>query len=74
MIQRRERLRHAFKSGYAFGVCGECVRQDLDRDLATRRRVGRSVHLSHPALANLRGDFVDAEAGTGAKANVGVSE
>jgi hypothetical protein len=30
--------------------------------------------LSHPALANLRGDFVDAEAGTGAKANVGVSE
>ena len=35
MIQRRERLRLAFEPRQAFGVRGERVRQDLDRDLAT---------------------------------------
>ncbi len=38
MIQRRERLRLAFEPCQAFGVSGERVRQDLDRDLAAKRR------------------------------------
>ena len=64
-IQGRERLRLAFKSRQAFRVRGECVRQDLDRDLTTKRRVRGSVDLSHPPFADRRGNFIDAEMGTG---------
>ena len=45
MIQRRERLRLALEPRQAVGVRGERVRQDLDRDLATERRVRRPIHL-----------------------------
>ena len=65
MIQRRERLRLALEPRQAFGVGGERVRQDLDRDLAAERRVRRPIHLAHPAFADRRGDFVGAEPGAG---------
>ena len=65
MIQRREGLRFALEPREAFGIGGERVRQDLDRDLTTQRRVRRSVHLPHAALADRRDDFVDAEARAG---------
>ena len=61
MIQRGERLRLALKSGQAIRVRGEGVRQHFDRDLATEARIGGAVDRTHPALANLRGDLVDAE-------------
>ena len=67
MIQRRERLRLALEPRHAFGVGGERVRQDLDRDLAAERRVRRPVDLPHAALTDQRGDFVDAEAGAGSE-------
>lgn len=67
MIQGRERLRLSLEPRQAVGVRRERGRQDLDRDLAAERRVGRSVDLPHPAFADRRGDFVDAEAGTGDK-------
>ena len=35
------------------------------RDLAIQLRVARAIHLPHAAFADLRGDFVDAEAGAG---------
>ena len=43
MIERRERLRLAFRTVRDDGVRGERVRQDLDRDLAAQRRVRRPV-------------------------------
>ena len=67
MIQRRERLRFALEPRQALGVSGERVRQDLDRDLAIQLRVRRPIHLPHAAFADLRGDFVDAEAGAGSE-------
>ena len=67
MVQRRERLRLALEPRQAFGVGGERVRQDLDRDLAAERRVRRPIHLPHAAFADLRGDFVDAETGAGSE-------
>ena len=53
MIQRRERLRLALEPRQAFGVRGERVRQDLDRDLAAQRRVRRPIDLPHAAFADL---------------------
>ena len=67
MIQRRERLRLALEPRQALGVRGERVGQDLDRDLAAERRVRRPIDLPHPAFADLRGDFVDAEARAGSE-------
>jgi hypothetical protein len=45
-------------------VCRERGRQNLDRDLTLQLRVGRPIHLAHPAFADLRGDVVNADAGT----------
>ena len=73
MIQRRQRLRLALEPRHAFGISGECVGQDLDRDLATEVRVCRPIHLAHPALAKGGSDFVDAEAGAWGKCHVDVS-
>ena len=39
-------------------------RQDLDRDLTLQLGIGGPIHLSHPAFADLLGDFVDADSGT----------
>ena len=67
MIQRGERLRFALETRQAIRVRGERVRQHLDRDLAAEAGVGGAVHLAHAAFADLRGDFVDAEAGAGSE-------
>ncbi len=47
------------------GISGEGVGQDLERDVAIELRVAGPIHLSHAAFADLRGDFVDAEARAG---------
>jgi hypothetical protein len=39
-------------------VCGERLRQDLDRHFALERGVPRPVHLAHPARAKRREDLV----------------
>jgi hypothetical protein len=41
-------------------VLGEGGGQHLDRHLAVELGVGHPVHLAHPALAQLGGDFVGA--------------
>src|SRR5258708_6740903 len=67
MVQGRERFRFALKPVQAVGVRGECIRQDLDRDLTSEGGVRRPVHLPHAAFADRRGNFVDAEARAGAE-------
>ena len=49
------------------GIAGERVGQDLQRDVAIELRVAGPIHLPHAAFADLRGDFVDAEAGAGSE-------
>ena len=67
MIQRRERLRFAREPREAIGIVREGVGQDLDRDVAIQLRVARAIHLAHAAVADRRGDFVDAETGAGSE-------
>ena len=47
------------------GSAASAVGEDLDRDGAIETRVSAFVHLAHAARADLRGNFVDAEARTG---------
>ena len=49
MVQRGEHLRLALEAGEAFGIVGERLGQDFDRDVAIELRVARPIHLSHPA-------------------------
>ena len=48
--------------------------QDHDRHRAVEPRVARAIHLAHAAGADLRGDFVDAEAGAGGEEEVEVRD
>ncbi len=52
MVQRRERLRFALKPGEAIGVLRERVGQNLQRDLASERRVAGAIDLAHAAGPN----------------------
>jgi hypothetical protein len=70
MIQRREHFRLALKPREAIGLGSDRRRQDLDRDLAFQPGVGRTKHLPHPALANLRGDVIHAETRAGSEGQV----
>ncbi len=44
------------------GITGEGVGKDLQSHITIELRVVGPVYLSHPSFADLRGDFVDAEA------------
>ena len=63
MIQRGEDFRFALETREPIGISGERRRQNLDRNLAFQLGIGGPIHLPHPAFADLRGHFVDAEAG-----------
>ena len=52
MIQGRERLGLALEPRQALEISGERVGKDLDRDLATERRVRRPVDLPHAPFAD----------------------
>jgi hypothetical protein len=62
MVERRERPRFALEAGEAFGIGGECLRQDLQRDVANELRIAAALHLAHAAGAEGRTDFIGAEA------------
>ena len=65
MVQRGEDLRFALEARQPIGVGCERRGEDLDRDLTLQLRVRRAIDLPHSTHAELRGDFVDAEAGAG---------
>ena len=71
VLELGEDLRLALEPREAFGVLGEGLGQDLDRDLALQLRVGRAVDDTHPALAERGGDLVGSEAGAGDEAHDG---
>ena len=61
VVELREELRFALEAREALLVGSERRRQHLDRHLALELRVGRALHLPHPALAQLGGDLVGAQ-------------
>src|SRR5450830_333158 len=65
MIQGREDVRLALKSGEAIRVAGKGVGEDLQRDVAAKLRIARAIHLPHAAAPKGREDLVRAEAGAG---------
>ena len=62
MVERGEHLRFALEPGESFGVAGEGVRQDLDRDVAIQLGIARAIHLAHAAGPHGGEDLVRAEA------------
>ena len=60
----------ALEAGVALGVRSEVLGQGFERDLTAELRVGGAPHLPHPAFAELCGDLVEAEAGTGTEGHV----
>src|SRR5689334_15476697 len=64
MIQRRSGLCLLHKALHSIRV-SSISRQNLQRNFAIELRVLRQIHLAHPALANLRTDFITAESGAG---------
>jgi len=61
MIQSSSGFRFLNKSPHAIVTLRENTRKNLQRNLAIELGVFRQIHLAHPALANLRADFVAAE-------------
>ncbi len=73
VVQRGEDFGFALKTREPIVVSGQRGRQDLEGDLTLQLRIGGPIHLPHPAFADLRNDFVDAEASVGGKCQVDVS-
>jgi hypothetical protein len=46
-------------------IAGDLTRQNLDRDRPLEARIACFVDLTHPARADLGGQFIRAEAGPG---------
>ena len=67
VIERREDFRFALEPREPIGIGGERWRQDLYRDLTLQLGIGGPIHLPHPTFADLRGDFIDAEACAGSQ-------
>src|SRR5262245_22722025 len=61
MVQRGECAGLALKASQAFGVMCERLRQDLDRDVAIKLRVARTINLTHAARADQGANFIGAE-------------
>src|SRR5262245_38486021 len=68
MVQRGEHFRFALKPREPIGIRRKRRREDLDRDLTFQSGVGGAIHLPHAALADLRGDVVDAKTFAGDEA------
>ena len=60
MIQRCQHLGFAFESREPIRILGKGFRQYFDRDVAIKFFIARAIHLTHPARADLRADFVAA--------------
>jgi hypothetical protein len=65
MVERRKRLRLALEARDPIAVRGERVREDLQGDVAAKRRVARAIHLAHAAFAERFTDFAGTNPGAG---------
>jgi hypothetical protein len=62
VIQRGERLGLAPEAGEPIGIGGECLRQDLEGDVAVEARVAGFIDLAHAPFAKLGDHFEGPEA------------
>ena len=67
VIQSRGGTRFLLKTAEALRVVLEIRRQELERDVPMKRQIPRAIHISHPARAEMRQDFVMTDPGTGAE-------
>src|SRR5438093_10797525 len=67
MVQRGECLGLACETRQPLRVGREEIGQDFERDTTIELCVSSAIHLPHAAFADLRGDFIDAEASTEAE-------
>ena len=61
VIERREQARLALEAGKAVIVAGDGRRQDLDGHITLKTRIASAIHTAHPAGADQRLQFVDAD-------------
>ena len=62
MVERGKDFGFALKTREPVGIGRDRRRQDFDRNLALQIRVGRAIHLAHPACSERAEDFVRSEA------------
>ena len=65
MAQCSEGLGFPLESLSEFGIRRDVLGQDFDSDGTVEAGVGSTIHLAHATHADLRGNFVRAEAGAG---------
>src|SRR5207244_356771 len=63
MAERRDRASFALEPVTKLRISGEGFGENLDRDDAIESRIAGAIDLAHSAHADLRGDFIRAEAG-----------
>ena len=61
VIERREQPRLALEAGEAVAVAGDRRRQDLDGNITLKTRIAGAIHTAHPAGADQRLQFIDAD-------------
>jgi hypothetical protein len=65
MSQRGEHLRFTLEPRATIGICGPCVGEHLDRDLARQAGVSCAIDLAHAPCAKQRDDLITAETSAG---------
>jgi hypothetical protein len=65
MIQHPGRSRFLLEATHAFGIGGECRRQNFHSYFTAQPGIAGAIHLPYPARAERSGDLVGAEAGAG---------
>ena len=71
MVERREQLRLALEAGETLRISCHLRRQHLDCDVAAEFRVGRPVHLAHPARSQRSQDLVGSQRAAGFECHLG---
>jgi hypothetical protein len=66
VIQRAEDLRFTAESRETIWIGRECLRQNLERDLATQPEIPGAIHLTHPARSERTHNLVGTELRAGA--------
>ena len=67
MVEGREHLGFTLKARQAIRIASHRGGQHFERHRPLQGAVGRAIDLAHAAGADLRGDFVDAEARAGSE-------
>ena len=62
MVERGQHLRFAPEARESIGICGEQIRQQLQRNVAPQLRIAGAIHLAHAAGTERSDNVIRAEA------------